>query len=77
MIHFLQITESSPAKATAVAGDINKDGFLSLWELLSTGGWIMIPLGIMFLLAVYVHNRLFDFGSQSRLSWRCKYDHDG
>ncbi|HAL94959.1 MAG: MotA/TolQ/ExbB proton channel family protein [Chitinophagaceae bacterium] len=54
MIHFLQITESSPAKATAVAGDINKDGFLSLWELLSTGGWIMIPLGIMFLLAVYV-----------------------
>ncbi|HQU56296.1 MAG TPA: MotA/TolQ/ExbB proton channel family protein, partial [Chitinophagaceae bacterium] len=30
------------------------DGYLSFGELLMTGGWIMIPLGLMLLAAVYV-----------------------
>ena len=37
-----------------MAGDANGDGSLSFFELLTMGGWIMIPLGIMLLLAVYV-----------------------
>lgn len=37
-----------------MAGDANGDGSLSFFELLMMGGWIMIPLGVMALLAVYV-----------------------
>jgi len=37
-----------------MAGDANGDGSLSFFELLTMGGWIMIPLGVMLLLAVYV-----------------------
>jgi biopolymer transport protein ExbB len=37
-----------------MAGDANGDGSLSFFELLTMGGWIMVPLGIMLLLAVYV-----------------------
>ena len=54
MIDLLQITDTAAATVQKVAGDLNKDGYLSLWELLSTGGWIMIPLVIMLLAVVYV-----------------------
>ena len=54
MIDLLQITDTAAAAVQKVAGDLNKDGYLSLWELLSTGGWIMIPLVIMLLAVVYV-----------------------
>ena len=54
MLDLLQITDTTTAVAGKVAGDINHDGYLSLWELLSTGGWIMIPLGIMLLSIIYV-----------------------
>lgn len=54
MIDLLQITDTAAATVPKVAGDLNKDGYLSLWELLSTGGWIMIPLVIMLLAVVYV-----------------------
>src|SRR5258705_12202751 len=37
-----------------MAGDASGDGSLSFFELLTMGGWIMIPLGIMLLMAVYV-----------------------
>ncbi|MFZ9695125.1 MAG: MotA/TolQ/ExbB proton channel family protein [Chitinophagaceae bacterium] len=54
MIHLLQITDTAAATIQKVAGDLNNDGYLSLWELLSTGGWIMIPLAIMLLAVIYV-----------------------
>jgi biopolymer transport protein ExbB len=54
MIDLLQITDTTAAAIQKVAGDLNNDGYLSLWELLSTGGWIMIPLTIMLLAVVYV-----------------------
>lgn len=54
MIDLLQITDTAAATVQKVAGDLNNDGYLSLWELLSTGGWIMIPLAIMLLAVVYV-----------------------
>jgi len=54
MLELLQITDTVAAATKQVAGDANHDGYLSLWELLSTGGWIMIPLAIMFLGVIYV-----------------------
>jgi biopolymer transport protein ExbB len=55
MIDLLQTAVDSLTKATKfAAGDSNHDGNLSFFELLTMGGWIMIPLGIMLLLGVYV-----------------------
>jgi biopolymer transport protein ExbB len=54
MFELLQISDTVTAATKQVAGDANHDGYLSLWELLSTGGWIMIPLAIMFLGVIYV-----------------------
>lgn len=54
MIDLLQITDSLTKATQALAGDTNHDGQLSLFELLKMGGWIMIPLALMLLAAVYV-----------------------
>jgi biopolymer transport protein ExbB len=55
MIDLLQIVDTlTKAATTTGAGDRNHDGQLSFFELLTMGGWIMIPLAIMLLLAVYV-----------------------
>jgi biopolymer transport protein ExbB len=55
MFHLLQIsTDSLQQAARFASGDANHDGHLSFFELLKMGGWIMIPLAIMLLLAVYV-----------------------
>jgi biopolymer transport protein ExbB len=55
MIDLLQTAVDSLAKITKfAAGDTNLDGNLSFFELLKMGGWIMIPLAIMMLMAVYV-----------------------
>ena len=54
MIDLLQIVDTVAQVTTKVAGDRNGDGYLSFGELLTTGGWIMIPLGMMLLAAVYV-----------------------
>jgi biopolymer transport protein ExbB len=54
MIDLLQIVDSLTAATTTAAGDRNHDGHLSFFELISMGGWIMIPLGIMLIMGVYV-----------------------
>ncbi|MGQ0738217.1 MAG: MotA/TolQ/ExbB proton channel family protein [Bacteroidota bacterium] len=55
MFDLLQIsTDSLQQAARFASGDTNHDGHLSFFELLKMGGWIMIPLAIMLLLAVYV-----------------------
>lgn len=55
MFDLLQIATDSLQKAAQfAAGDTNHDGHLSFFELLKMGGWIMIPLAVMMLLAVYV-----------------------
>ena len=54
MIDLLQIIDTVAQVTKKVAGDANSDGYLSFGELLMTGGWIMIPLGLMLLAAVYV-----------------------
>ena len=54
MIDLLQTLDSLNKVTQALAGDKNHDGHLSFFELLYMGGWIMIPLAIMLLMAVYV-----------------------
>jgi biopolymer transport protein ExbB len=55
MIDLLQTAVDSLAQASKFGtGDANHDGSLSFFELLTMGGWIMIPLGIMLLAGVYV-----------------------
>ncbi len=55
MIHLLQIVDTANKVIhTVSAGDTDGDGSLSFFELIKMGGWIMVPLGIMLLLAVYV-----------------------
>ncbi len=51
MINLLQIVDSL---GTASATDINQDGSISLGELLTMGGWIMIPLLFLFVVTIYV-----------------------
>jgi biopolymer transport protein ExbB len=53
MFELLQIDSLTNA-TQQMAGDSNGDGNLSFLELLTMGGWIMIPLGVMLLMAVYV-----------------------
>jgi len=55
MIDLIQIADTTAQVVKKVAGDRNGDGYLGFGELLMTGGWIMIPLAIMLLLAVYVY----------------------
>jgi len=54
MIDLLQIADTATQVIKKVAGDRNGDGYLGFGELLMAGGWIMIPLAIMLLFAVYV-----------------------
>jgi len=54
MFDLLQIVDSLNQAVRQMAGDANGDGSLSFFELLSMGGWIMIPLALMLLMAVYV-----------------------
>ena len=52
MINLLQIVDS--VAATASQADVNKDGQISLIDLLKLGGWVMVPLAILFLATIYV-----------------------
>lgn len=54
MFDLLQISDTVNQVVKYAAGDANQDGKLSFFELLTMGGWIMVPLGVMLLMAVYV-----------------------
>src|SRR5437763_15196920 len=54
MINLLQIVDTLNQAAKASQADLNKDGHISLGELLTMGGWVMVPLGILFLVTVFV-----------------------
>jgi biopolymer transport protein ExbB len=54
MIDLLQIVDTAQKAVThIIQGDTNGDGKLSLIELLSSGGVLMIPLGLLFLLTIF------------------------
>jgi biopolymer transport protein ExbB len=54
MINLLQVVDTLKGAANAVQADVNKDGQISLGELLTLGGWIMLPLALLFLITIYV-----------------------
>jgi biopolymer transport protein ExbB len=55
MINLLQIVDSAAQVAAAVSqNDANKDGQISLVELLSLGGWLMLPLALLLVITIYV-----------------------
>ena len=53
MINLLQIVDTLNQTANSQA-DINKDGSISIGELLTMGGWVMIPLVVLFVVTIYV-----------------------
>jgi biopolymer transport protein ExbB len=53
MIDLLQISDTLNKVVNHIPGDRNGDGYIGFLELLMTGGWIMIPLGIMLILSIY------------------------
>lgn len=68
MINLLQIGDSLRTAANAVQADANKDGEISMIELLTLGGWIMIPLGILFVATIFVFfERLIAIRRASRI----------
>lgn len=55
MINLLQIVDTATQAATsAIQNDTNQDGSISMWELLWLGGWLMIPLIVLFLLTIFL-----------------------
>lgn len=54
MFDLLWIPDSLTNVVKYAVGDTNHDGELSFFELLTMGGWIMIPLGLMLLFGVYI-----------------------
>lgn len=66
MINLLQIVDT--ATTAANLSDSNKDGKISLIELLQLGGWIMIPLAVLFVVTIYVFfERLIAVRKASRI----------
>ena len=53
MINLLQIADTL-TKATSSQADMNKDGSISIVELLTLGGWIMLPLAVLFVATIFV-----------------------
>jgi len=55
MIHLLQIVDTGTQVAAAVTqNDANADGQVSLGELLTMGGWLMLPLALLLIITIYV-----------------------
>ncbi|GAA4327280.1 MotA/TolQ/ExbB proton channel family protein [Flaviaesturariibacter amylovorans] len=56
MINLLQTLDTATklASGAAAATDANNDGSISFYELLTLGGWLMIPLAVLFLLTIYM-----------------------
>ena len=52
MIHLLQIDTSS--LTTNATGNTATEGGISLVQMLTMGGWIMIPLGFLFIVTLFV-----------------------
>jgi biopolymer transport protein ExbB len=69
MINLLQIVDTATQVLnTAAQNDINNDGEISLGELLTLGGWLMIPLVVLFLLTIYLFvERLMAIRKASRI----------
>lgn len=69
MIDLLQILDTTQKVVSAAAqNDTNGDGSLNLFELLRLGGFLMIPLMLLFFIAIYVFvERLITISKASRI----------
>jgi biopolymer transport protein ExbB len=69
MIDLLQIVDTAAQAVNAVSqNDANKDGHISLGELIRLGGWLMLPLAFLFLLTIYLFiERLIAVRKASRI----------
>src|SRR5688572_31442412 len=55
MMDLLQIVDSAAQVVQTVSqNDANGDGSISLGELLTMGGWLMLPLLLLFLITIFV-----------------------
>ena len=64
MINLLQIADTATqiVQNTSTA-DANADGKISLGELVTMGGWLMVPLVLLFLLTIFFFFRTADGGT--------------
>src|SRR3712207_5298884 len=69
MINLLQVVDTlNQVVQTAAQTDVNQDGKISLGELLTMGGWIMVPLVLLFLLTIFFFvERLMAIRKASRI----------
>ena len=67
MIDLLQITDTLNQITKFAADDSNQYGSLSFLQLLKIGGWIMVPLVIMLLLAGIFFSKLHSYFLTGRL----------
>ena len=69
MIDLLQVLDTTQKVVSAAAqNDANGDGSLNLFELLRLGGFLMIPLVLLFFIAIYVFaERLITINKASRI----------
>ena len=69
MINLLQIGDTvNQVASNAAQNDANKDGHISLGELLTMGGWLMWPLALLFLITIWVFiERLMTIRRAARL----------
>jgi biopolymer transport protein ExbB len=66
MFNLLQIVDTLHQAVSAAEG--NKDQSMSLGQMLTMGGWIMLPLALLFLITVYVFfERLIAIRKASRI----------
>ncbi len=53
-LFFLQVATDSVNKAIAAQHGIPEPGStISLWDLLMSGGWIMVPLALLLVVAIF------------------------
>ncbi|MER3463705.1 MAG: biopolymer transporter ExbB [Chitinophagaceae bacterium] len=52
MINLLQIVDTANKLTTAAA--TTKDVTVSIWDLILLGGWLMLPLALLFVITIYV-----------------------
>lgn len=53
MINLLQIDTGTQVASSVAQNDANADGHISLIEMLTMGGWLMLPLALLLLLTIY------------------------
>ena len=54
MMNLLQIVDTLNTAVNTAQADANKDGNINVIELLRLGGWIMVPLAVLFVVTIFV-----------------------